>query len=129
MRALRLAAASALTLLALVACSNEPSTPVPQTTTTTPDTGVAACEAALESYESGDDSSQVPPQVIADLKSSGNADLQAVGVAFEEYSSLSEDEILEQLDEILAALSRFGQGCAAVGVELPDEMLGGEPTE
>jgi hypothetical protein len=96
-------------------------------TTTTPDSGVAACESVRARYESGGGISDIDAATIADLTSSGNANLQAAGEAFELVAVLPENQRDGVSTELVAAVNQLAAGCEAVGVPLSSELVNPEP--
>jgi hypothetical protein len=98
-----------------------------ESTETTADTGVAACEAILAKSQSDALDDVVDDATIENLKNSANADLNAAGEAFGRIAAMpdpvTEEESTAVLTEVLTAMSKVSTGCAAVGVPLPTASL------
>jgi hypothetical protein len=101
-------------------------TPATTAGTTTPDSGVVACESVRALHESGGAIGDIDAATIAGLTSSGNENLQAAGEAFELVAALPEDQRGAASAEVVAALTHLAAGCAAVGVPLPSELVNPE---
>jgi hypothetical protein len=111
--------AAAAALSTVTAC--ESATPSVVPTSLAPDAGIAACQAAIESYENQD--IEVPIAIITGFKASANADLQSAGAEFERIQALAPEDQIDEISALIAAVQRAGTGCAAVGVTLPPDML------
>jgi hypothetical protein len=91
--------------------------------TTTPDTGVAACESVRALHESGGGIGDVDSAIVAGLTNSTNTNLRAAGEAFEMVAALPAEQRQAASAEVVAALTHLAAGCAAVGVPLPAELV------
>jgi hypothetical protein len=120
---LMLGSGAAYVYISRTAAEDTPSTTA---ATTTPDSGVAACESVRALHESGGGIGDIDAETIAGLTSSGNENLQAAGEAFELVAALPEDQRDTASAEVVAALTQLAAGCAAVGVPLPSELVNPE---
>lgn len=89
------------------------------TETTEADPGVAACE-DLFAQQPPDSFDDLSDTIIAGLKASANADLQAAGETIEVLAALPADQQPAATPQLAAALAQVATGCVALGVTLPD---------
>ena len=96
---------------------------------TTADTGVAACEAILAKLQTEALDDAVDDATIENLKNSDNADLVAAGEAFGRIAAMPTPTTQEQstavLTDMVTAMTKISSGCEAVGVSLPATGLNG----
>jgi hypothetical protein len=99
-----------------------------ESTESSADSGVAACEAIFAQPEHDSLDDVLAEDIVSGLKGSANADLQAAGETIERLGALPADQQLAASADLVTALSKIATGCVAVGVTLADVTGSAQPT-
>lgn len=95
----------------------------PAETGPAPDPGIAACQALAQAAADPDTADGPPAGMYTGFAASDNADLRAAAAVLEPARSMTEEQHAEILEQLFTAAGQVMTGCAALGVQVPQDAV------